>query len=481
MISMYFIVVLLGCGGAVCALLHDRRPASPGIDIGVTNFFMDHVAMVWRNWARTASADPELSARPVDDDEVAALVRWAAARGTKVRAVGAGHSFTDCAATDGVLVSLERMNRIEHVGPAAAGGAREVRVGAGIRLGRLCTELAARGLALENMGDIDRQSIAGAISTGTHGTGAAFTGFAAQVRALRLVTADGDIVETSPTQRPELFELARLGVGTAGVITAVTLRAVKAFELEAYEAPLPLAEVLESLLGDDGLVGSHDHVELYWWPHTDVAHTKIYDRSGTGARRLSPVRRLLDDELLSNGALALSTELCSALGTLTPAVNNLAARALTERRYRAPSHEVFTSPRRVRFREMEYAIPRDAVLPVLAEIDAWLRRSRENVPFPIEVRFAAADDVWLSTAYQRETAYVAVHQARRLPFARYFRAVEAMVAEHEGRPHWGKLHRLRAEDLRVRYPRFDDALRVRDAVDPGRVFGNSYTERVFGS
>lgn len=436
--------------------------------------------MAWRNWARTASADPELIARPENDAEVAALVRWAAARGTRVRAVGAGHSFTDCAVTDGVLMNLDALDAVEHVGPAAADGSREIRVGAGIRLHRLCAELASRGLALANMGDIDRQSIAGAISTGTHGTGARLTGFAGMVRAVRLVTADGEIVEAHPAHRPELFELARLGLGTAGVLTAVTMRVVPAFTLEAHEAPRPLAEVLESLLGPDGLVESHDHVEFYWFPYTDTALTKINDRVGTGAGALHPVRRLIDDELLSNGALTLTTELCSSVRALTPAVNAFAARTLSERRYTAPSHAVFTSPRRVVFREMEYAIPRDAVVPALREVDAWLRRTGENVPFPMEVRFAAADDVWLSTAHGRDTAYIAAHQARRLPYARYFRAVESIMAEHAGRPHWGKLHRLRADDLRTLYPRFDDARSVRDAVDPGRVFGNSYTARVFG-
>lgn len=436
--------------------------------------------MVWRNWARTASADPELIERPSSDGEVAAVVRWAATRGTRVRVVGAGHSFTDCAATDGVMLSLDAMNRIEHVGPAGADGTREVRVGAGIRLHRLCRELASRGLALENMGDIDRQSIAGAISTGTHGTGARFGGFATQVRAVRLVMASGAVVEASPSEQPDLFELARLGIGAAGVLTAVTLRAVPAFELEAHEVPLPLEQVLESVMDDGGLVASHDHVEFYWWPHSDVTQVKINDRQGTGAARLHPVRRLIDDELLSNGGLTLTTELCSSVGALTPAINRFAARALTERRFRGPSHEVFTARRRVRFREMEYAVPRKAVVPLLREIDTWLRRSGENVPFPIEVRFAAADDVWLSTAHQRDTAYVAVHQARRLPYARYFRAVESMMAEHAGRPHWGKLHRLHAEHLRALYPRFDDALEVRHAVDPDRVFANAYTERVFG-
>lgn len=436
--------------------------------------------MTWRNWAGTASADPQLRSSPADEGEVAAVVRWAAQRGVQVRAVGAGHSFTDCAATDGAMLSLDAIDQIEEVGPPAPDGSREIRVGAGIRLHALCAELAERGLALQNMGDIDRQSIAGAISTGTHGTGARLGGFATQVRALRLVTADGEITECSPHHRPDLFELARLGLGGAGVLTAVTLRVVPAFTLEAHEAPRPLTEVLESLHGPDGLLATHDHVEFYWFPYTDIALTKINDRAGTGAGPLSPVRRLVDDEILSNGVFAATTALCSAVGALTPTVNAIAARALTERRYTAPSHEVFVTPRRVVFREMEYAIPRDDVIPALREIDAWLRRTGENVPFPVEVRFAAADDVWLSTAHGRDTAYLAVHQARHLPYARYFRAVEAIMAEHAGRPHWGKLHRLRADDLRERYPRFDDALSVRDAVDPGRVFANAYTDRVLG-
>lgn len=435
---------------------------------------------MWRNWARTASADPALVAAPADDVEVAALIARAAARDIRVRAVGAGHSFTDCAVTDGTLLHLDSLNRIEHVGPAAPDGSREVRVGAGIRLRRLCAELDARGLALENMGDIDAQSIAGAISTGTHGTGARLGGFATQVRALRLVDARGEIVECSPTRSPELFELARLGLGAAGVLTAVTLRVVPAFLLHAHEAPRPLSEVLEALPGDDGLLARHDHVELYWFPYTGGALTKINDRVGEDTAPLHPVRRLLDDEVLSNGVFAATTALCAAVGALTPAVNAVASRALTERRYTAPSHAVFTSPRRVRFREMEHAIPRDAVAPVLAEIDAWLRRTGENVPFPLEVRFAAADDVWLSTAHGRDSAYVAVHQAMGLPYARYFRAVAAIVAEHAGRPHWGKIHRLRADELRALYPRFDDAVAVRDAVDPGRVFANAYTDRVLG-
>ncbi len=419
-------------------------------------------------------------ASPVDDAEVSALVRWAAGRGLRVRAVGAGHSFTDCAVTDGVLLDLSALDAVEHVGPAAPDGSREVRVGAGIRLHRLCRELAARGLALENMGDIDRQSIAGAISTGTHGTGAALGGLASQVRAVRLVTADGEIAQVGPGHRPDLFEVARLSLGAVGILTAVTIRVVPAFTLVAHEAPRPLAEVLDSLHGDDGLVASHDHVDLHWFPHTDTVLTKINDRDAT-APPLHPARRLLDDEILSNGVFALTTRLCSAVGALTPTINTISNHALGERRYMAASHDVFTSPRRVRFRESEYAISRESVVDVLTEIDAWLRRTGENVPIPVEVRFTAPDDVWLSTAYRRPSAYVAVHQAMGLPYARYFRAVASIVAEHVARPHWGKLHRLRADELRALYPRFDDVLSVRDAVDPGRVFANGYTDRVLGA
>lgn len=459
-------------------------------------------ALSWTNWARTASATPRRRASPRDEAELGRLVAGAAAEGMRVRAVGAGHSFTPAAVTDGLLLDLDRVGLVERIarGTGAPGEADAdailVTVGAGIRLHRLNEALAAAGLAMRNLGDIDRQSIAGAISTGTHGTGAGLGGLATQVRGVRVVGADGEVREASATRDPDLFEVSRLGLGVTGVLSAVTLEVVPAFLLRAQEEPWPLDRVLEGLGtpdDPDGLVGGNDHFEFYWFPHTRRALTKRNNRLApddeaaelerlrtTGPGPVARARTWVDEELLSNGAFELVNRLATAVPRVTPRLNAVSARALAPRTYVAPSHQVFVTSRRVRFREMEYAVPRERLVDVLSSIDGWLDRSGEHVPFPVEVRFAAPDDVWLSTAHGRETAYVAVHQYARLPHARYFDAVGRIVAEVGGRPHWGKLHGLDAERLRDLYPRFDDAVAVRDAADPDGVFANAYTDRVLG-
>ena len=398
----------------------------------------------------------------------------------RVRAVGAGHSFTPVAVTDGVQIRLDSLAAFERVAPQPD-GTTHVTVGAGIRLHHLNALLAERGLAMRNLGDIDKQSIAGAVSTGTHGTGARLGGLATQVVGVRLVTATGEVVETSPTAHPELFELARLGMGSVGVLAAVTLEVVPAYRLEAVEEPWALDDVLVQLDGPNGLVEGNDHFEFYWFPHTRRALTKRNNRVSDDVDvPLHPVRRWIDDELLSNGLFAVANGVATRAPRLTASINAFSARALSPRRYTAASAAVFVSPRRVRFREMEYAVPRDRLVEVLREIDAWIESSGEQVPFPVEVRFAAADDLWLSTAYGRDTAYVAVHQYVRLPYARYFAAVERIMAQVAGRPHWGKMHWLEAERLSELYPRFGDAQRVRSAADPTGVFSNPYLDRLLG-
>ncbi|MGY4643868.1 D-arabinono-1,4-lactone oxidase [Cellulomonas sp. URHB0016] len=431
----------------------------------------------WHNWARTAHATPRSVAYPRNLDDMVSTVRRAGIDGLRVRAVGGGHSFTPAAVTDGVQVVLDAVHALERVAPQPD-GSTHVTVGAGIRLGALNALLAEHGLAMRNLGDIDKQSIAGAISTGTHGTGAQLGGLATQVVAARIVTAAGDVVEVSPTQHPELFELARLGLGSVGLLAAVTLEVVPAFLLEAREEPWALEDVLDGL---DELVDANDHFEFYWFPHTRRALTKRNNRVHDDVRqRLNPVRSWVDDELLSNGVFSVANRIATLVPPATPTINGLSARALSPRRYTAPSAEVFVSPRRVKFREMEYAVPRAELVGVLHEIDRWIEASGERVPFPVEVRFAAPDDLWLSTAHGRETAYVAVHQYVRLPFTRYFSAVERIVAQVEGRPHWGKLHWLDAERLALVYPRFTEAQRVRTQADPEGMFTNPYLDRVLG-
>jgi FAD-linked oxidoreductase len=392
------------------------------------------------------------------------------------------------AATEGVQLSLDRLNLLHRVDRDPDTGHALVTVGAGMRLRRLNRLLAERGLAMQNLGDIDRQSIAGAISTGTHGTGARFGGLATRVRALTVVGPDGAVTHASPTERHDLFEASRLGLGATGVLSTVTIEAVPAFDLHAVEEPWPLDRVLE---GVHDLVADNDHFEFYWFPTTRRAltlrNTRIEAGTGIPTGRGHPVRRVagsarsfLDEEVLSNGLFEVVNRVASALPAATPTLNAVSARALSARRYTAPSHEVFCTNRRVRFREMEYAVPRADVVDVLGELDAWQRSTGENVPFPVEVRFAPADDVWLSTAYGRDTAYVAVHQYWRLPYERYFDAAERIFMAVGGRPHWGKLHTRDAEYLAGQYRRLPDFQRTLAAADPDSVFANPYTRRVFG-
>ena len=431
----------------------------------------------WQNWAGTVTAHPARMLAPRDETEVARVVRWAGRSGLAVRAVGAGHSFTPAAATSGVLLNLDALAALEDV-TALPGGGALVTVGAGVRLHALNRLLAELGLAMANLGDVDRQSIAGAVSTGTHGTGARLGGLATQVTAVRLVGADGEVRAASAQRDPGLFEAARLGLGAVGVLTALTLRTVPAFTLLAREEVHPLADALAAL---DSWAEDHDHVDLYWFPGTETALVKRNDRVPAGSGpRLGRVRGWVEDELLANGVFEATNRLATTAPALVPRLNAFAAGALSDRTYAAPSHRVFASPRRVRFTEMEYAVPRAALPDVLAEVAAWLARTGEPVPFPIEVRFAAADDVWLSTAHGRESAYVAVHQYHRMSPTRYFAAVERIMAAAGGRPHWGKVHGLTAADLAPRYPRFADFLAVRAAADPEGRFANPYTDRVFG-
>ncbi|SDO50786.1 FAD-linked oxidoreductase [Nakamurella panacisegetis] len=427
----------------------------------------------WRNWGRSVLAHPTSIETPRDETEVVALLSRAAGDRRRVRPVGAGHSFTPIAATDGVMVRLDALSGVRRV------DGHEVTLGAGTRLRDLPALLRPYGLALENMGDIDTQTVAGAISTGTHGTGTAFAGIAAQVTGLRLVLAGGGVVDCSGTVRPELFQAARIGLGAFGVLTEVTIRCVPAFLLAADEHPMPLAPVLEHF---DQITAGADHVEFYWFPHTDTALVKSNTRLGleSGRRPLPRWRSTLDDEAMSNGLFAATCGLGWLVPQVVPTINRVAAHLVSTRTFTDDSYSVFTSPRRVRFREMEYAIDRDAIPEAIREIRTLIQRKGWRISFPLEIRVAAADDVWLSTAYGRPSAYVAVHRYHRDPFAEYFLAVQEVLLAFGGRPHWGKLHSLGHEQLRARYPRFGDALAVRDTVDPDRRFANPYLDRVLG-
>jgi FAD-linked oxidoreductase len=355
-----------------------------------------------------------------------------------------------------------------------------VTVRSGTTLRALNAALGALGLALANLGDIDAQTISGAISTGTHGTGAALGGIATQVEGLELILADGSRARATATSRPDLLAAARVSIGALGVISTVTLRCVPAFRLVADERPLPLAEVLDRF-GE--LAEANDHFEFYWFPYGRNALVKRNNRTGggDGPGPMPRWRQFLEYEVMENAAFGALCRAGRAAPGLVRPLGRLAAATLSARAYSADSHRVFVTPRRVRFVESEYAVPRDAVLDVLGELRRAVPRLSTPVMFPVEVRVAAADDAWLSTAYGRDTAYVAIHQYTGMPYQEYFAAFESIAASAGGRPHWGKMHTLDAGRLAARYPRFTEFLQVRDEMDPGRRFANPYLEQVLGN
>ncbi|MFC7218572.1 D-arabinono-1,4-lactone oxidase [Streptomyces polyrhachis] len=430
----------------------------------------------WSNWAGNVTARPARSVSPSSTEEVAAAVRRAAAEGLTVKAVGTGHSFTPVAATEGLLVRPERLTGILAVDRGAEGGPT-VTVAAGTPLKVLNRELAAAGLSLTNMGDIMEQTVSGAVSTGTHGTGRASASIAAQVVGLELVTADGQVLSCSARENAEVFTAARLGLGALGVLTSLTLAVEPLFLLTAREQPMPFDEVTARF---DELAGENEHFEFYWFPHTTGCHTKRNNRSPGPAAPLGAVGRWLEEELLSNGVWEVACRVGRAVPAAVPPIARIAAGAWSERTYTDLPYKVFTSPRRVRFVEMEYALPRAAAMDALRELRALIDSSGLRVGFPVEVRTAPADDLPLSTASGRESAYIAVHLYRGTPYEAYFTAVERIMTAYGGRPHWGKLHTRDADYLASVYPRFGEFLAVRERLDPGRVFANDYLRRVLG-
>jgi L-gulonolactone oxidase len=427
----------------------------------------------WVNWAGDQSCRPARIVRPAGREELAEAIATAAAAGEKVRVAGSGHSFTEAALSEGTLLRLEALSGVLDADRTSG----LVRVGGGTVLADLNEELARLGLAMENLGDIDRQTIAGAISTGTHGTGAKLRNISAQVEGVELVLGDGSVRHLSAATHPELLRAARVGIGALGAISAVTLRCVPAFDLLRVDASHPREEVLESF---QQRAEEHEHFELFTFPYSDLALVLERNRTEAGAKPRGRAAAYLNDIVLENWALEALAATGKAMPRLIPALSRLAGRLASGSRTSDRSDRVFVNERRVRFTEMEYALPREHGPEAARRVVEWVRSNRYPVFFPIEMRVSAGDDASLSPAHGREAAYVAVHQYRRMEWRPYFEAVEAIMDDYGGRPHWGKRHFQTAATLAPRYPAWEEFQRARDTLDPERVFANEYTARVFG-
>ncbi|MHB8467276.1 MAG: D-arabinono-1,4-lactone oxidase [Acidimicrobiales bacterium] len=427
---------------------------------------------VWSNWAGNQRCSPAEIVHPAGTDEVVEVVKQAAAAGRRVKVVGSGHSFTDAAITDGTLVQLDRHERLLGLDREKL----QVTVQAGIPLSTLNETLAHHGLALPNLGDIEYQTVSGALSTGTHGTGAKLGCLATAIVGIELVTADGSVLHLSADEDPAAFSAARVSVGALGAISSLTLQCVPAFNLHAVEGPLLLEEAIEQF---DALADGNDHFEFYWMPYSRWVITKRNNRVDGPEEPRSRYREWFDDSFFQNTLFGVLGKVQVRRPSWVKTINRAIPKPSTID-YVQRSDRVFTSPRRVRFCEMEYGFPREHAREVIGEVRDFLLSSGLNIGFPIEVRVTAADDIPLSMTSGRSSAFIACHVFKGQPYEQYFRGVERIISQVGGRPHWGKLHFQTAETLGPRYPKWDEFQQVRHRLDPEGRFANAYTERVFG-
>lgn len=428
---------------------------------------------LWRNWSREQVCRPQAIVRPRTREGLVMAILEAAEAGRRIRVAGSGHSFTGAALSDGTLLRIEALDRLLDFDP----GSGLIRVEAGAVLGELNRRLDGLGRAFENLGDIDKQTLAGSISTGTHGTGIRFQNLSAQVEAIELIGADGTSVELSERSNSKGIRAARVGLGALGAIYAVTMRTVPAFTISRRDHPLPLAETLDSM---QERVDALDHFEFYVFPHTDVALCRESTRSEEPPRPPGAAATYLREVVLENWASAAFSAIARALPPLGPQLARLAAASFANVSKVDRSYRVFASERRLKFTEMEYGIPREHAREAVERVLEVAADPELRCVFPIEVRFVQADDSMLSPSHQRDSCYIAVHQDRKLDWPLYFRRVEEILAGYGGRPHWGKRHELSHTELGALYPRWDEFQAVRRRLDPEGRFANEYTDRVLG-
>jgi len=431
---------------------------------GPTRADADASKQVWRNWSGSQSAGPSLLLFPASEDELVKIVRNT--QGT-VRCFGGGHSFSGLVPSGETLISVEALTGLRSHDPAAL----TATLFAGTRLMTAGDLLAGVGQSLLNQPDVNLQSMAGAISTATHGTGLSLRCMSAYVTQLRLVLSDGSVVTCSDQKDKELFDAARVAMGTCGVITEITFQNRATYQLAQHTYVMDLDDAMRLI---DARKGADRHIEFFAFPHGNKALVKqaaITNAATTPDREPT----FNEDELLSIAAATVRRAPWTQ-GMLQRVVGGF----IEDHHRVGPAHRIFPSPRAVPFNEMEYSVPAEDGLACLHEVMAVMRELSIPAYFPIEFRYTAADALWLSPFYQRAAASISIHQDAKLDHRPLFAAVEPVFHKYRGRPHWGKLHTLGAQGLRELYPCWDKFGDVRRRVDPRGRFLNPYMRALLG-
>lgn len=424
-----------------------------------------------KNWSGSVSFLPESVKMPSSVEEIQSIVKDAADSGKSVRLIGSGHSFTRLIETGNVLVSLDNFQGVVSVDKEKNRAVAK----AGTKLKALGEMLFENGLAMENLGDIDVQSVAGAISTSTHGTGVNFGTIATQVVSMELVTGTGEIIQCSESENPEIFKAAQISLGSIGVITKMEIQCVPTYKLKYQSGKKKLQETLDKL----DQYNQNRNFELYWFPYTDTVQTKVSNET-TEPDKGDGFGSWFNEMVMENGLFWVLSKMSKYIPGMYKPVSKLSAWGVPATTKIGASHRVYATKRLVRFHEMEYNIPAENFKECLAEVKACIEKENFKVHFPLELRFAKQDDIWLSPAYGRDSAYIAVHMYRGMPYQEYFSAMENIFKKYNGRPHWGKRHFQTPEYLSQTYPKWEDFHRVRKELDPKGIFLNKYLRSVFG-
>lgn len=441
-------------GSALAALFGAVRPvgafASPSVP--------------WRNWSGHLVAHPAGRVAPASEDELAAFL--ASTSGT-VRPVGSGHSFTPLVPTDGHLIVIDQLAGLQAHDP------RQLRAtfGAGTRLGDMGAPLEEIGQGMFILPDIDRQTLAGATATGTHGTGIDFTCLSGYVTDLRLVTPRGEVLDVSAHSHPELFDAARVSLGALGVITRMTLQNRATYRLKARNWVQRTEEVLESF---DASAAGHRHFEMFPLTHSDYALTLAIDETDEPINNPPP-----SPEEDAAFAQAMQGWMQVPPRERRPLVNAMAEQIEPSERVDV-SYRILSNVRNTRFNEMEYSVPLDAGAACLREVLNTIRDKEIDVVFPLEYRYVRRDDTWLGMSSGAEDhAAISIHRIATHDYRPYFDLIEPIFWKYGGRPHWGKVHSLDAQALTKLYPHFKDFQAVREQLDPAGRMLNDHLRRLF--
>lgn len=424
----------------------------------------------WKNWSQSVVSTPDKILYPASIEDVCLLVKEAAGQRKKIRVVGAGHSFSKLVKTDGWLVSLDQLSGVEEINHENL----TVTVLGGTRLFQIGEELGRAGYAQENLGDINVQSIAGAISTGTHGTGIEFGNISTQAVEITLVTASGEVMTISETVNEGLFHACLVTLGTFGIIVKVKLRIIESPIYEYTSSKVRFTDLISNL---DTYIGANRHFEFFLFPYSDLVQTKTMNITDQRPQRLT--FQYLENLIIENYLFFFLSEMCRWFPKISRFASKLSAKTIGSSTITAHSYELFATPRKVKFNEMEYCIPLKHMKEAIQEIRDCIERERYEVHFPIECRTVKADHIWLSPSYKRDSAYLAFHMYKGMPYENYFRDMETIMLKYDGRPHWGKMHTRTASELLSLYPKFIEFQEVREELDPNDMFLNEYLQDLF--